>query len=171
MNQHGGFMRRVFGSVTTAAALAGLLSTALPAAAATVSIDLSTQRMHVEGAGGARYDWPISSAREGYVTPTRSFQAERFAAVYHSKKYDNAPMPHARICDPRHEPGAPPRQSRLARLRAIGAAERDQALQPDAGRGRHHHDLRLAPRSASVNAAVNAGGVQRAGGLLSILGL
>ena len=64
MNQHGGFMRRVFGSVTTAAALAGLLSTALPAAAATVSIDLSTQRMHVEGAGGARYDWPISSARE-----------------------------------------------------------------------------------------------------------
>jgi len=52
MNQHGGFMRRVFGSVTTAAALAGLLSTALPAAAATVSIDLSTQRMHVEGDGG-----------------------------------------------------------------------------------------------------------------------
>jgi hypothetical protein len=33
------------------------------------------------------------------VTPTGSFQAERFAAVYHSKKYDNTPMPHARICD------------------------------------------------------------------------
>jgi hypothetical protein len=111
------------------------------------------------------------AAREGYVTPTRSFQAERFAAVYHSKKYDNAPMPHARICDPRHEPGAPPRQSRLARLRAIGAAERDQALQPDAGRGGTITISGSPPGQPPVNAAVNAGGVQRAGGLLSILGL
>ena len=172
MNQHGGFMRRVFGSVTTAAALAGLLSTALPAAAATVSIDLSTQRMHVEGDGGARYDWPISSAREGYVTPTRSFQAERFAAVYHSKKYDNAPMPHA-----------------------IGFAIHGTNQVRHLGSPASHGCVRLAPQNATrlfnlmraeggtitisgsppgqppVNAAVNAGGVQRAGGLLSILGL
>ena len=70
------------------------LALALPASAATVTIDLATQHMHVDSAAGA-YDWPISSAREGYVTPTGTFQPERLAEVYHSKKYDNAPMPHA----------------------------------------------------------------------------
>ena len=59
-----------------------------------VSIDLATQRMHVESAAGT-YDWPVSTAREGYVTPTGTFTPERLMEVYRSKKYDNAPMPHA----------------------------------------------------------------------------
>ena len=67
---------------------------AAPALAATVTIDLATQRMHVDSAQGT-YDWPVSTARPGYVTPTGTFQPERLAEVYHSKKYDNAPMPHA----------------------------------------------------------------------------
>ena len=67
---------------------------ASPALAANVTIDLATQRMHVESATG-NYDWPVSTAREGYVTPTGTFHPERLAEVYHSKKYDNAPMPHA----------------------------------------------------------------------------
>ena len=50
--------------------------------------------MHVESGQGT-FDWPVSTAREGYVTPTGTFQPERLAEVYHSKKYDNAPMPHA----------------------------------------------------------------------------
>ena len=76
---------------------ATLLSTvaALPATAAVdVTIDLATQHMHVQSAQGA-YDWPVSTAREGYVTPTGTFQPQRLAEVYYSKKYDNAPMPHA----------------------------------------------------------------------------
>jgi lipoprotein-anchoring transpeptidase ErfK/SrfK len=59
-----------------------------------VSIDLATQRMHVESAAGT-YDWPVSTARAGYVTPTGTFHPERLMPVYFSKKYDNAPMPHA----------------------------------------------------------------------------
>lgn len=59
-----------------------------------ISIDLATQHMHVVSATGT-YDWPVSTAREGYVTPTGTFAPERLAEVYHSKKYDNAPMPHA----------------------------------------------------------------------------
>ena len=76
--------------------LSALLCSALaaPSLAATVTIDLATQRMHVDSAQGT-YDWPVSTAREGYVTPTGTFQPERLAEVYHSKKYDNAPMPHA----------------------------------------------------------------------------
>jgi lipoprotein-anchoring transpeptidase ErfK/SrfK len=76
---------------------ATLLSTlaALPAMAAVdVTIDLATQHMHVQSAQGT-YDWPVSTAREGYVTPTGTFQPQRLAEVYYSKKYDNAPMPHA----------------------------------------------------------------------------
>lgn len=72
-----------------------LVAFAAPAlAAATVTIDLATQRMHVDSAQGT-FDWPVSTAREGYVTPTGTFQPERLVEVYHSKKYDNAPMPHA----------------------------------------------------------------------------
>ena len=68
---------------------------AVPAnAAVNISIDLATQHMHVQGAN-ASYDWPVSTAREGYVTPTGTFAPQRLAEVYHSKKYDNAPMPHA----------------------------------------------------------------------------
>ena len=51
--------------------------------------------MHVQSAAGESYDWPISSARAGYVTPDGTFKPERMMEVYHSKKYDNAPMPHA----------------------------------------------------------------------------
>jgi lipoprotein-anchoring transpeptidase ErfK/SrfK len=168
-------MRRIVSSAVPAAFI-GFLAAALPAAAATVSIDLSTQRMHVEGAGGARYDWPISSAREGYVTPTGSFQAERFAAVYHSKKYDNAPMPHAIFF-------------------YYGFAIHGTNAVRHLGSPASHGCVRLAPQNATklfnmmraergtitisgsppgqppVNAAVNGGGVQRGGGLLSILGL
>ena len=70
---------------------------ALPVAAraeVAVDVDLATQHMHVQSAQGS-YDWPISSARTGYVTPAGTFKPERMMEVYHSKKYDNAPMPHA----------------------------------------------------------------------------
>ena len=69
--------------------------TAVPTKAAVdISIDLATQHMYVQSAQGA-YDWPVSTAREGYVTPTGTFTPQRLMPVYYSKKYDNAPMPHA----------------------------------------------------------------------------
>jgi lipoprotein-anchoring transpeptidase ErfK/SrfK len=167
-------MRRVFG-LAIAAGFTGCVSFAPAAAAATVSIDLSTQRMHVEAAGGAHYDWPISSAREGYVTPTGMFRAERLAEVYHSKKYDNAPMPHAIFF-------------------YYGFAIHGTNQVRHLGQPASHGCVRLAPQNATrlfnlmkaeggsitisgsppgqppVNAAVNSGGVQRAG-LLSLFGL
>ena len=86
-------MRNLMVGLTSALA-ATLAIAATPAAAANVSIDLATQRLHVDSASGS-YDWPVSTARAGYVTPTGTFHPERLAEVYHSKKYDNAPMPHA----------------------------------------------------------------------------
>jgi hypothetical protein len=169
-------MRHVFGLALVGAGLIGFLPAGSPAAAANVSIDLSTQRLHVESAGGARYDWPISSAREGYVTPTGSFQAERFAEVYHSKKYDNAPMPHAIFFyygfaihgtnEVRHL-GSPASHG-CVRLAPQNATKLFQLMRAEGG------TITVSgspPGQPPVNAAVNAGGVQRAGGLLSIFGL
>jgi hypothetical protein len=176
-DEHGGFMRRVFGLAIVAACLIGFLPAASPAVAANVSVDLSTQRMHVEAAGGAHYDWPISSAREGYVTPTGAFQAERFAEVYHSKKYDNAPMPHAIFFyygfaihgtnDVRHL-GAPASHG-CVRLAPQNATKLFKLMRAEGG------TITVSgspPGQPLVNAAVNAGGAQTAGGgLLSIFGL
>ena len=45
--------------------------------------------------GKLLYDWPVSTARAGYVTPVGTYSAQWLAAMWHSTKYDNAPMPHA----------------------------------------------------------------------------
>ncbi len=75
-------------------AAASLFCAGQASATVAVSIDLSTQHMHVQTADRT-YDWPISTAREGYVTPPGTFAPTNMVVNYHSKKYDNAPMPHA----------------------------------------------------------------------------
>jgi len=75
-------------------ALVAALAAAPAQAAVDINIDLATQHMHVQSTSGS-YDWPVSTARAGYVTPTGTFSPQRLAPVYYSKKYDNAPMPHA----------------------------------------------------------------------------
>lgn len=75
-------------------ALALLASTTAASATVDVAIDLTHQRMHVEGSEG-RYDWPISSARSGFYTPGGSFAPTRLELMHYSKKYHMSPMPHA----------------------------------------------------------------------------
>ena len=60
-----------------------------------VEINLDTQRMHVESDTGAHYDWPISSGRPGHATPRGTFRPQAMYSIAFSRKYDNAPMPHA----------------------------------------------------------------------------
>jgi len=78
-------------TLSGAALLAG---TALAQALVRVHIDLTNQRMHVEGDEGS-YDWPISSARSGFYTPGGSFAPTHLELMHYSKKYHMAPMPHA----------------------------------------------------------------------------
>ncbi len=58
-------------------------------------IDLSRQRMEVIVNGTSKYFWPVSSGAQGYETPRGTFQAQWSAKLWHSRKYDLAPMPHA----------------------------------------------------------------------------
>jgi lipoprotein-anchoring transpeptidase ErfK/SrfK len=60
-----------------------------------VQIEKSSQRMLVSVDGTMRYNWPVSTGRDGYGTPSGSFHPQSMARHYFSKKYYNAPMPHA----------------------------------------------------------------------------
>ena len=82
---------RLLLSFTTFALLAG---TNIASATVSVAIDLTHQRMRVEGSEG-NYDWPISSARSGFSTPGGSFAPTHLELMHYSKKYHMSPMPHA----------------------------------------------------------------------------
>ena len=166
-------MRIWLGSLAWAAGLLGLVASA---DAATVAIDLTTQRIHVESASAGPYDWPISSAREGYVTPTGTFQPVRFAEVYHSKKYDNAPMPHAVFfyygyaihgTNEVHHLGQPASHG-CVRLAPQNATKLFNLMKAEGG------TITITgspPGQPPINAAVNGGGQQTGGSLLSVFGL
>lgn len=60
-----------------------------------VNIDKSSQRMSVRVDGAPRYSWPVSTGRRGYGTPSGTFHPQAMMRRYFSRKYYNAPMPHA----------------------------------------------------------------------------
>ncbi|WP_348642115.1 L,D-transpeptidase [Methylobacterium sp. WL6] len=65
-------------------AASGLLSLALvvPASAGIVAqIDQSRQRMRVYVDGALSHDWPVSTARNGYVTPNGNFRVGLMAPM------------------------------------------------------------------------------------------
>ena len=154
-------------------ALAGSLALSPLARAATVSVDLTAQRLQVESASGQRFVWPISSAREGYVTPTGTFSPERFAQVYHSKKYDNAPMPNAIFfyygyaihgTNQVNHLGSPASHG-CVRLAPANAAKLFAMMKAEGG------TITVTgspPGQPPVNAAVNGPGAAQTGGLFSL---
>lgn len=79
-------------------ALVGVFLLSPAQARVTIDIDLSAQSMHVEGSGGT-YDWPISSARDGYATPDGTFSVQSLQTIHYSKKYYHSPMPHSIFFD------------------------------------------------------------------------
>ena len=83
-----------------AAALAGtaLFMEAGHAHAATqlvAKVDISSQTMQVLVDGRPAFEWKVSTAGKGYVTPTGAWKPTRMHEMWYSRKYDNAPMPHS----------------------------------------------------------------------------
>ena len=64
-------------------------------AAVVVNIDRSVQRMSVVVDGMPRYNWRVSTARRGYITPPGTYHPEMLAHHWFSRKYYNSPMPHS----------------------------------------------------------------------------
>ena len=92
-------MKRLFGGglarlAFAAAAIVG--SAMMPARAdVVVQIDKSSQRMAVSVDGMTRYNWPVSTGRNGYGTPSGVFAPQLMARRWFSRRYYNSPMPHA----------------------------------------------------------------------------
>jgi hypothetical protein len=45
--------------------------------------------------GVESYNWPVSTGKAGYSTPSGTFTATSMNEIWYSKEWDNAPMPHA----------------------------------------------------------------------------
>jgi lipoprotein-anchoring transpeptidase ErfK/SrfK len=88
---------RVSSSVSTCILVAPLLVTLSTGAdaAIVVQIDRAAQRMAVIVDGAARYNWRVSTARRGYITPPGTYHPEMLARRWFSRKYYNSPMPHS----------------------------------------------------------------------------
>jgi lipoprotein-anchoring transpeptidase ErfK/SrfK len=93
----GAIMKWRCGRPATLALLAVISGLALTPARADVlvQIDKSSQRMAVSVDGMMRYNWPVSTGRDGYGTPSGLFHPQTMARRWFSRKYYNSPMPHA----------------------------------------------------------------------------
>jgi len=60
-----------------------------------VQIDKSSQRVAVSVDGATCYNWPVSTGRSGYGTPSGVFHPQLMARRWFSRRYYNSPMPHA----------------------------------------------------------------------------
>jgi lipoprotein-anchoring transpeptidase ErfK/SrfK len=60
-----------------------------------INIDKTKQKMTVFLDGVERYDWPVSTGRTGYSTPSGTFTPTSMNVIWYSKQWDNSPMPHS----------------------------------------------------------------------------
>ena len=58
-------------------------------------IDVSTQTMTVSQYGRVIYNWPVSTARPGYVTPRGTYRPQSLHRMWYSRKYEMSPMPYS----------------------------------------------------------------------------
>jgi len=59
------------------------------------NINLATQRMHVVVNGVEEHVWKISSGTRSNNTPTGTWKPYRMHRMWHSRKYEMAPMPYS----------------------------------------------------------------------------
>jgi uncharacterized protein (TIGR02246 family) len=60
-----------------------------------IDIDKPNQKMTVFLDGVEKYDWPVSTGKAGYSTPSGTYTATSMNEIWYSKQWDNAPMPHS----------------------------------------------------------------------------
>ena len=60
-----------------------------------INIDKTKQKMAIFLGGLQKYEWPISTGRTGYSTPSGTYTATSMNEIWYSKQWDNAPMPHS----------------------------------------------------------------------------
>ncbi len=71
------------------------LGTKKPGSAVLINIDKTNQKMTVFFDGAKKYEWPVSTGKAGYSTPSGTYTATSMNEIWYSKQWDNAPMPHS----------------------------------------------------------------------------
>jgi lipoprotein-anchoring transpeptidase ErfK/SrfK len=56
-------------------------------------VDVSSQTMTISQYGRVIYNWPVSTARPGYITPRGDYRPTRLHRMWYSRKYEMSPMP------------------------------------------------------------------------------
>ncbi|GAB4348357.1 MAG: L,D-transpeptidase [Oricola sp.] len=88
-------MKRLAASAVLATAILLSGATASLANRLVAHVDLSSQTMTVKKDGRVLYNWPVSTARSGYRTPTGKWSPTRMHKMWYSRKYDMSPMPYS----------------------------------------------------------------------------
>jgi lipoprotein-anchoring transpeptidase ErfK/SrfK len=88
-------MQRLSGRWLAVFAAAAMSASAPARADVVVHIDKYYQRMAVSIDGIPRYNWPVSTGRSGYGTPSGVFRPQLMAQRWFSRRYYNSPMPHS----------------------------------------------------------------------------
>lgn len=90
-------------------------------------VDISDQVMRVLVEGEVVHEWAVSTAGKGYKTPTGVWKPYRMHTMWHSRKYNNAPMPHSIFYDGGYAIHATPHVKRLGSPASHGCVR----LHPD----------------------------------------
>jgi lipoprotein-anchoring transpeptidase ErfK/SrfK len=60
-----------------------------------ININKAKQRMTIFLDGIQKYEWPVSTGRAGYSTPSGTYTATSMNEIWYSKEWDNSPLPHS----------------------------------------------------------------------------
>ena len=108
--------------------LAALISAALSTAAhaeVVAHVDVSDQLLTLSKDGEVLYQWPVSTARRGKITPRGKFKAEFLSRYHRSSLYNNAPMPYSVFFSGNYAVHGTDQISRLGRPASAGCIRLD----------------------------------------------
>lgn len=60
-----------------------------------IHVSKSRQMMYVYVDGYLEHEWPVSTARDGYSTPSGTYYPTGFDRYHRSRRYHNSPMPYS----------------------------------------------------------------------------
>jgi hypothetical protein len=60
-----------------------------------ININKAKQKMTVFVDGIQKYEWPVSTGRARYSTPSGTYTATSMNEIWYNKQWDNSPMPHS----------------------------------------------------------------------------
>ncbi|MCC5984042.1 MAG: L,D-transpeptidase [Rhodobacteraceae bacterium] len=126
-------MRKIVSALVSACLFAAALSVSAPAAHAdrvVARVSIASQTMHVYHHGRLIHEWPVSTARQGKITPTGQWTAQWLSRNHRSRRYDNAPMPYSIFYSGHYAIHGTDQISRLGRPASAGCVR----LHPDNAR-------------------------------------